>query len=182
MFLICFAFAFQGCLKPEGTGNNAWRLVYQNNMDGKQLYGDREELVSLMKKGVPIRVAWGGEEADGSSWIEFAEPDFVTIMNDSAVVVQFPMSLIQTHYTDASKSYIDVAHPSGWRALMSTTGTYHQFHHDFVTNKISRVMYCRTTISWFALSAADYSSANEPVLTPANSFSVDSVRYFDQAD
>lgn len=106
-----------------------WQLVYQNDFNGNPVSGSKEELVKAMKKGSPIRVSWGGTEADSSSWIEFAEPVFTTIMNDASVVVQFPLSFIQTDYTDPEKAFLQTDPPTGWRAIMSTNGNYHQFHY-----------------------------------------------------
>lgn len=151
-----------------------WQLVYQNDFNGNPVSGSIEDLVNTMKRGNPIRVSWGGTEADGSSWIEFAEPDFTTIMNDTAVVVQFPLSFIQTHYTRPDEAWLQISPPTGWRALMSTNGNYHQFHYDLKTGGISRTMYSRTNMSWFALTSAP---DNRPVpdLTPRNAFKLDSL-------
>lgn len=164
-----------GCYRaPSPASTTGWQLLYQNDFNGKPVSGSIDSLVAAMKTGSPIRVSWGGTEADGSSWIEFAEPDFTTIMNDTAVVVQFPLSLIQTHYTDPGKSFLKTDPPMGWRALMSTTGNYHQFHYEMKSGTLDRVMYSRTNMSWFAfVSANDHREI--PNLTPANAFKLDSV-------
>jgi hypothetical protein len=165
-----------GCtnnIKKEGTGSK-WQLVYQNDYNGKSLYGSVDQLISSMKKGSPIKVSWGGKEPDGRSWIEFAEPDFTTVMNDTSVVVQFPMSIIQTHYTDPNKSFLNTKRPTGWRALMTTNGLYHQFHYDLTSNEIVREMYSRTNISWYAL-VYENDTRKIPNLTPENSFILDSL-------
>jgi hypothetical protein len=167
-------FLLIGCSSSETKHSPEWQLVYQNDFDGKAIYGSVDSLVSAMKHGQPVRVSWGGTEPDGSSWIEFAEPDFSTVMNDTAVVVQFPLSLIQTHYTNPDKSWLATNPPTGWRAMMSTAGRYHQFHYDFSTGKIVRIMYARTTMAWFTLSSAN-SAEYAQNLTPKNSFKVDSV-------
>lgn len=157
-----------------------WRLVYQNSLDGRPITGSVDELIGALKRGSPIRVAWGGVDgAEGSddSWIEFVEPDFTTVIDDSAVVVQFPQSFIQTSYTDVGETYLQTDPPTVWRALMSTDGTYHQFHYDLRTGEITREMYARTEMSWFALAAPrDGESVGEPPdLTPRDAFRLDSV-------
>lgn len=166
-------------LQLTGCSNNhhapqTWQLVYQNDFNGNPLEGSVENLINAMKKGSPIRVSWGGTEADSSSWIEFAEPVFTTVMNDTAVVVQFPLSFIQTHYTDPEQAFLQTDSPTGWRAIMSTTGKYHQFHYDLASGKITREMHSRTDMSWFALIAAE---DRRPVhnLAPENAFKLDSL-------
>jgi hypothetical protein len=115
-----------------------------------------------------------GDAGGDDSWIEFAEPDFTTVIDDSAVVVQFPLSFIQTSYTDIGETYLATNPPIGWRGLISTDGTYHQFHYDLRTGEITRVMYARTQVSWFAPAAA---RGVEPAsnLTPRDAFRLDSV-------
>lgn len=84
------------CSRPDDYPQpQKWQLVYQNDFNGQPVSGSIENLVTAMKKGSPIRVSWGGTEDDGSSWIEFAEPVFTTVMNDTAVVAQFPLSFIK---------------------------------------------------------------------------------------
>lgn len=155
-------------------GSPTWQLVYQNDFNGNLVSGSKKELVAAMKKGSPIRVSWGGTEEDGSSWIEFAEPVFTTIINDTAVVVQFPMSFIQTSYTDPDQAFLQTNPPTGWRALMSTTGQYHQFHYNLESGKITREMYSRTDMSWFVLTSS-LEDPNMPDLTPENAFKLDSL-------
>lgn len=95
-------------------------------------------------------------------------------MNDSDVVVQFPMSLIQTNYIDPKKSFLKTNPPTGWRALMSTDGHYHQFHYDLKTGEITRIMYARTNMSWYAFISKN-DKRNVPVLATENTFKLDSV-------
>lgn len=162
------------------TAPHEWRLVYQNSLDGRPLTGSVDDLIGALKRGSPIRVSWGGmdgEVGSGDSWIEFAEPEFTTVIDDSAVVVQFPPSFIQTSYTDVGETYLQTDPPTVWRALMSTDGTYHQFHYDLRTGEITREMYARTEMSWFAPAAprgADR-GGEPPNLTPRDAFRLDSV-------
>lgn len=164
---------FTGCKKQSAEKVQSWQLIYQNDYNGKPVSGSKEELISAMKRGSPIRVSWGGTEDDGRSWIEFATPVFTTIMNDTAVVVQFPLSFIQTSYTNPEESFLQTDSPTGWRAIMSTSGDYHQFHYDLKSGEVTREMYSRTNMSWFVLS----SSRNKrpvPNLAPENAFKLDS--------
>jgi hypothetical protein len=159
---------------PAQRDTALWRLVYQHDEHGEPVQGRVEDLIAAMKRGSPIRVAWGGTEDDGTSWIEFAEPDFTTVMNHSAVVVQFPLSFIQTDYVDVEEALLKTDPPTGWRALMSTNGNYHQFHYDLRTGEVSRIMRARTQVSWFALVPLR-DDRPIPDLTPRNTFHLESV-------
>jgi len=41
------------CLTPS------WRLVYRHDRDGKRLVGSKEALFAAVRRGAPIRLAWG---------------------------------------------------------------------------------------------------------------------------
>jgi hypothetical protein len=89
-------------------------------------------------------------------------------------VVQFPLSFIQTDYLNPEKSFLKTDRPSGWRALMSTDGHYHQFHYDLKSGEVTRIMFSRTNMSWYAL-VANNDSRQIPSLATKNTFKVDSV-------
>src|SRR5690242_4049270 len=75
-----------------------WRPVFQNDINGRILFGDKKVLLQAVKQGCPIRVAWGEKLPDGTTDIEYSTPDFTSLVNDSDLVVQFPTSAIQTDY------------------------------------------------------------------------------------
>jgi hypothetical protein len=127
-----------------------WRPVFQNDLDGHALFGDKKALLQAVKQGCPIRVAWGEKLPDGTTDIEYSTPDFTSLVNDSDLVVQFPASAIQTDYMNAHKSFLKTDPPTTWKALMSTDGHYHQFHQNLLTGQITRVMYLRASMLWYA--------------------------------
>lgn len=159
---------------PQSSQAPQWQIVYQNDLNGKALSGSKAELADALKLGSPIRIAWGEKLPDGTSCIEFAQPDFTSLMNDSAVVVQVPLSFIQTNYIHSEKSFLKTNPPTGWRALLSTDGHYHQFHYDLASGEIIRVMYSRTNMTWYALIDKD-ANTDVPVLAKENTFALDSV-------
>lgn len=172
---LCIIFVFTGCSDQQVQQDaQMWQLVYQHDLDGNPILGSVADLVNAMKRGSPIRVSWGGTVAGDTSWIHFAEPVFTAVMSDTAVVVQFPLSFIQTHYTDPDQAFLQTEPPTGWRALMATNGNYHQFHYDLSTGAITRIMYARTAISWFALLPLQ-DKRPLPNLTPEDAFRLDSL-------
>ncbi|HMB92851.1 MAG TPA: hypothetical protein VKP65_18520 [Rhodothermales bacterium] len=172
---LCIIFVMTGCSDRQVQQDvQTWQLVYQHDFNGQPITGRVEDLVNALKRGSPIRVSWGGTVAGDTSWIHFAEPVFTAVMSDTAVVVQFPLSFIQTDYVDAEGAFLQTDPPTGWRALMSTSGKYHQFHYDLSTGEISRIMYARTNMSWFAL-APLLDNRPLPNLIPENAFRLDSL-------
>lgn len=163
------------CSNGEQTNDSPmWKLVYQHDLNGNPITGSVEHLVNALKRGSPIRVSWGGTVAGDTSWIHFAEPVFTAVMSDTAVVVQFPLSFIQTDYVDADSALLHTDPPTGWRALMSTTGDYHQFHYDLRTGEVTRIMHSRTQMSWFAL-VPPYDDRPIENLMPEDAFRLDSM-------
>jgi len=84
------------------------------------------------------------------------------------------MSFNQTDYVDAGEAFLRTDPPTGRRALMVTTGKYHQFHYDLRTGTITQIMYARTQMSWFALVPAHDDCPIENLISE-DAFRLDSV-------
>lgn len=164
-----------GCMVSRQQNIPAWHLLYQNDSTGHTLYGNKLALIAAIKRGSPIRVAWGEKLDDGTSDIEFSVPEFITIVSDTDLVVQFPASMIQTEYMIARKSYLKTNPPTQWRALMSTDGHYHQFHTDFKTGEVTRVMWLKTAMAWYALTP-EHDERYIPQLALKNGVQLDSIK------
>jgi len=132
-----------------------WRPLYANDTAGRVLYGDKRVLLRAVRQGCPVRVAWGEKLSDGTTDIEYATPDFTSLVNDSDLVVQFPASMIQTDYMNAHRSFLKTDPPTAWRALMSTDGHYHQFHQALPAGEVTRIMYLRAAMCWYAFSGEE---------------------------
>lgn len=171
----CFVILLSGCLVSKQQDIPTWHLVYQNDSTGHTLYGNKRILTDAVKRGSPVRVAWGEKLDDGTSDVEFSVPEFVTLVGDTDVVVQFPASMIQTEYMIAKKSYLKTNPPTQWRALMSTDGHYHQFHTDFKTGEVIRVMWLKTAMAWYVLSPQN-DKRYIPALALKNGIQLDSIK------
>jgi hypothetical protein len=130
-----------------------WRPLFQHDTSGRTVYGDKKALLQAVKQGCPIRVAWGEKLPDGTSDIEYSTPDFISLVNDSDLVAQFPASAIQTDYMNAHTSFLKTDPPTTWKALMCTDGHYHQFHQDLTTGRVTREMYLRASMLWYAFTS-----------------------------
>jgi hypothetical protein len=165
---------FIGCAGSRTSLSPSWHPVFQNDLNGRTAYGDKSALLKAVKQGCPIRVAWGEKIDDGTTDIEFAAPDFTSLVNDSDLVVQFPASMIQTDYMNAHRALLKTDPPIAWRALMCTDGHYHQFHTDLRTGAVTRIMYLRAWMMWYVYSPG---ANNEPIpeLTIPNGIVLDSL-------
>jgi len=150
MLFLLVLLAFISFSTSRTTAPAGWRPVFQNDVSGHTLSGNKKALLRAVKQGCPIRVAWGERLPDGTTDIEYSTPDFISLVNDSDLVVQFPASAIQTDYMNAHKSFLKTDPPTVWKALMSTDGHYHQFHQNITTGQVTRIMYLRASMLWYA--------------------------------
>lgn len=177
LIVCCFVILLSGCLVSKQQDIPTWHLVYQNDSTGHTLYGNKRVLADAIKRGSPVRVAWGEKLDDGTSDVEFSVPEFVTLVGDTDVVAQFPASMIQTEYMIAKKSYLKTDPPVQWRALMSTDGHYHQFHTDLKTGDVKRVMWLKTAMAWYVLSPRN-DKRYIPGLALKNGIQLDSIKKY----
>lgn len=131
-----------------------WRLVYHHDAEGKPLGGSKDALLDAVRRGYPIRFAWGlSRRANGrpSSVEHLAEPVFLTIIDGNELVVQLPEHIAQASYWDVAQAKFD--NPSVmWRGLMSTTGDFDAVMVDRATGKTIRRLPQQARIVWYALS------------------------------
>lgn len=72
---------------PEpACGPSAWAMVFRNDTLGRDAGGKRGDLLNALRRGSPIRVAWGELTPDGTSVVEFAEPILTNLMGERDVV------------------------------------------------------------------------------------------------
>ena len=132
----------------ETTAN--WRLMFVNAPDGEPLAGKREDLLSAMRRGSPVRVGWGEAAPDGAwSVEEFASTTFVNIMAGREVVAQIEPAWIQSHYTDAARAGLRVP-MTEWHATIATTGRFEAVMIDRRSGAERRRLVQRTTVHWYA--------------------------------
>ncbi len=173
----CFAILLLSMLLTgcKSRRQNTWQLVFQNDINGETLYGDKALLIDAIKKGNRVRISWGETLEDGASCIEFAEPHFISLINGADVVVQVPSSIIQTSYTSAPDAFLNTDHPTAWHALMSTDGHYHQFHAGLDSGNIKRILFLRANISWYVDGDFGLNVDREPVLDALNGIVLDNI-------
>ncbi|MGH8252238.1 MAG: hypothetical protein ACREVI_16365 [Steroidobacteraceae bacterium] len=129
-----------------------WRLAYRHDADGRLLAGSRQALVDAVRRGAPLRLAWGFATGPGKQAVTVehaAEPVFVTVMNGEQVFAQLPEHIGQASYSDPSAARFD--RPSVmWRGLLGTDGSFDAVFVDRATGEVVRRFPQRAGVAWFA--------------------------------
>jgi hypothetical protein len=144
----------------------AWRLMYRHDADGRPIAGSKEALFTALRRGDPVRVAWGGafRGRDGAplSVEHSADPVFVSIAGGREVIAQIPEHVAQAGYQDEAVA----TYENGgvlWRGLFSTTGRFDAIWVDRGTGKEVRRFPQRAAVAWLAF-APEPRCDSRPVL------------------
>lgn len=141
------------CLDPRAVScAPQFRLVYRHDADGQPIEGTRQALLDAVRRGVPLRFAWGASiaTAAGPVTVEHtAQPVFVSIMRGEHAFVQLPEHIAQASYAQPDGARFDV--PSVmWRGLMGSDGTFDAVMVDRASGAEVRRLPQRAGIAWFA--------------------------------
>lgn len=93
LFIICIS-----CNRNKHTRpRNSWSLVYKTDKNGNKIIGDKNELISFIRKGHPIRVGWRSKRRnDTTKTVEhLVDAEFLTIANGDEVFAQITPFLAQ---------------------------------------------------------------------------------------
>ena len=129
-----------------------WRLTYRHDADGRAVEGSRAALLDAIRRGAPLRLAWGLASGTGTPPVVLehtAEPVFLTVMSGEHVFVQLPEHIAQSSYAQPERARFDQASVM-WRGLMGTDGTFDAIYVDRATGKEVRRLPQRAGIAWFA--------------------------------
>jgi hypothetical protein len=147
--------------------NPQWRLAYHHETGGKAISGSKDQLFEAVRRGYPIRFAWGStaqKEETKISVEHAAAPVFLTIMNGSELVVQLPEHIGQTSYWNAADAKFDQPQVM-WRGLMGTTGEFDAVFVDRASGKTIQRIPQRARIAWYVFSPDPIcESAAAPIL------------------
>jgi hypothetical protein len=141
----------------------AWRVLYHHDADGAPIAGSKPALFDAVRRGEPIRLAWGAsfEGPAGPQSVEHAaEPVFVTIMNGAELSVQLPEHIAQASYADPGKAVFETPGVM-WRGLLTSNGSFDAVYVDRATGLEVRRLPQRARIAWLAL------TSDQPACQPA---------------
>jgi hypothetical protein len=141
-----------------------WRLVYRHDADGRVIDGTSAALLDAVRRGAPLRVAWGFATAGASNRTleHTADPVFLSAIDGNHVFVQLPEHIAQASYIDAGQARFDQPGVM-WRGLMGSDGTFDAVMVDRATGKEVRRLPQRAGISWFAQLPAAECTAQPPL-------------------
>jgi len=153
----------------EPCGPSAWRFVFANDGNGKDLRGRREALLAAIRRGSPVRVGWSDSSSkEGWAVEEFSDAGFTNIMGRRDVVAQLDPALIQTNYVDATKAGLR-SPPVEWHALMSTDGRFEAVMVDRETGHTTRRLVQRTRMHWYVFAPPLDCDRREEIVPDADS-------------
>ncbi len=128
-----------------------WISVYRSGIRGEALSGSKDALLKAVRAGNPIRVGWGlKRERDGvvRSVEHTADPVFLTIVDETDIVVQLPEHVAQQSYWDMDKAFFDDASVM-WRGVISTKGTFDAIWVNRATGELVRRSPQRAMFTWY---------------------------------
>jgi hypothetical protein len=147
----------------------SWRAVYRHDADGKPVAGAKDALFDAVRRGRPLRLAWGAkvERAGAPVSVEHAaDPVFVTIVNGTDLFAQLPEHIGQSSYFEAEKARFDKTSVM-WRGLLGTTGAFDAAFVDRATGAEVRRLPQRAAVAWFALAPSPLCDADPPLTLAA---------------
>lgn len=151
LFLIASALSSAPPAAADPACIAQWRMLYANSPDGARIEGRKADLLAALRRGSPLRVAWGEAAADGTwSVEEFSDVGFTNIMGGEHVVAQLAPALIQSHYTDGTRAGLR-APLVRWNAIIATDGRFEAVTTDATGGTVLRELAQRTTVHWYAL-------------------------------
>lgn len=142
----------------HAASGSPWHLALAHDREGRTQTGNIELLVSAIRRGCQIRVAWGARRAvDPSQTIEhIASPDWVSVRNGETVEVQLSDFVINLGVLGEPAA----DHPRrerfggtekavNWRANLKTDGSFDAVWYDYATGKLVERVPQRHPMKWF---------------------------------
>jgi hypothetical protein len=141
-----------------------WTEQFRNDQDGSTERGTREALLSSLRRGDSLRVAWGATFSDGDYSVEHvAEPVFFSIVGGEHVVVQLPEHIGQNTYARLDGSNFNDQPQVMWRGLLRTDGLFDAVWVDRASGQIVRRLPQRAAVSWITFSPPEKCDLRAPL-------------------
>ncbi len=134
----------------QGGAGREWSLVYESDENGKKLQGDRARLISILRKGQPIRIGWTIENPSNKAMkVEHVtDAAFATIMNDTIIYAQITPIVGQT--PDFIKQSITFKENMQWAFMASSAGNHDAMFTNIKTGEILSHKGFKCAIRWYA--------------------------------
>ena len=134
------------CETPNNS-NAGWQKVFQNDENGKAVFGDKSKLIDAVRLGYPIRLGWGSNRVE-----HVADADFLTIFEGEEVFAQIKTIVGQAPKIDGDSLKIRFRRQNHWTKIAGTNGYSTSLMTDYLQDTIvgnSRDRYSPST--WYVL-------------------------------
>ena len=157
LLFISIVLIFISCAKEEKkTIVEEWKLEYKNDKNGNKVFGNKDELISYVRKGHPIRIGWASRRRnDSTKTVEhIVDAEFITIANGDEVFAQIKPFLAQRpDLTSDTLSITLMASKIHW--ILGTNGIISTMSNNYSQDTVntSKPRQFRYDISWFTKNA-----------------------------
>lgn len=130
-----------------------WHLVYRNDAEGNAVVGNKEELISLVRSGKPIRVGFGGRSSrDTTRSIEHvADVQFLTIQDNQEVFAQISQIIGQAPAREDDGLKIRFRTANKWTTIRGTNGYTTALMVDYLADSLANAPRDnKSGTSWYA--------------------------------
>lgn len=115
-FFVLGLLLFSACQIREDS-RSGWQKVFQNDANGKTLFGDKSELMDAVRLGYPIRIGWGSNSVE-----HVADADFLTIFEGEEVFAQIETIIGQAPVIEGDSLKIRFRTQNHWTKIAGTNG------------------------------------------------------------
>jgi len=155
-FLILGGLCLQAQQAPQ-TPNQMpqWTVVYQNDANGKPLFGDIQQLIRAVRAGIPVRLAWAAKRPDSQYSVEHViDANFLTVMSGKVVQAQINRIYGQRPIYDKEITRFRDKPLNYWTAIFSTNGKTAMLNYNIDSGKLVDQIERPMGVIWYALMPA----------------------------
>lgn len=150
--------------RARDCASSKWRLAYHHDNDGSPIKGNKERLFDAVRRGYPIRLAWGVRSSSDptASTAHAVDPVFVSLMRGDHLFAQLPEHIAQLSYWQPSQAQFDEPRIM-WRGLIGTDGSFDAAWIDRATGETVKRHPQRAKVAWFYYGPIARCDNNQPV-------------------
>lgn len=140
-----------------------WRLAYHHDNEGNAIEGDKETLFGALRKGYPIRLAWGLRSAKdpAASTAHAMDPKLLSLTHDEHLFAQVPENIAQSFNLPSDVRSAD--RPAIWQGQIGTDGSFDAAWIDRATGETINHHRQRAKVAWFYFGPSGDCDTNEPI-------------------
>lgn len=160
-------FSFWTCTSSSPSSTIGWKKVYQNDADGKALFGNKDDLISAVRNGYSIRIGWGGRRVE-----HVADADFLTIGMGKEVFAQIKPIMGQRPDFSTDTLKLDFRVNNKWVKIAGTNGRNSALMFDYQTDTIVNHNNTRTgSTTWYVnYNSSTMEETGTPLWHPSSPF------------